>query len=130
MLDDVYYTTRSKPKSDAILLKMDSGDSWFADASVKGTAFKFLMDTGASKSVMSSKNFMSIPEMFRPQLCNTRMKFQVDNGEVLSSMGVAHISIQMYGYTFKLPIFVCDLGNIDCIFGLDARNEAGFITCA
>ncbi len=88
---------------------MDSGDVWFADASVNGTCFKFLMDTGASKSVMSSKRFMYIPELFRPQSCNTRMKFQVNNGEVISSMGVAHVSIQMYGYTFKLPIFVCDL---------------------
>ncbi len=59
-----------------------------------------------------------------------RMKFQVANGEVLSSMTVAHITIQMYGYTFKLPIFVCDLGEIDCIFGLNAGNEAGFITSA
>ncbi len=130
MGDDVYYTTHSKPKSDIILLKMNSGDALFADASVNGTAFKFLMDTGASKSVMSLKHFMSIPEMFRPQLCNTRMKFQVANGEVLLSMGVAQVSIQMYGYTFKLSIFVCDLGDIYCIFGLDAGMEAGFITCA
>ncbi len=88
------------------------------------------MDTGASKSVMSSKCFISIPDMFRSQLCNTRMKFQVANGEVLSSMGVAHVSIQMYGYTFKLTILVCNLGDIDCIFGLDAGKEACFITCA
>ncbi len=43
-------------------------------------------------------------------------------------MVVAHVSIQMYGYTFKLHIFVCDLGDNDCIFGLDAGTEAGFIT--
>ncbi len=73
---------------------------------------------------------MSIPEMFQPHLCNTRMKFQVANRDVLSSMGVAHVSIQMYWYTFILPFFVCDLGDIDCIFGLDAGKEAGFITCA
>ncbi len=79
-MDDVYYTTRWKPKADIILLKMDSGDAWFADASVNGTPFKFLMDSGASKSVMSSKQ--SIPEVFRPNLCNTRKKFQVANGEV------------------------------------------------
>ncbi len=63
LVEDVYYPTRSKPKLDVILLKMDSGDACFADASVIGTAFKFLMDTGASKSVMSSKHFMSIPEI-------------------------------------------------------------------
>ncbi len=45
-------------------------------------------------------------------------------------MGVAHVSIQMYGYTFKLFIFVCDLGNIDYIFGMVAGKDAGFITYA
>ncbi len=93
-----------------------------ANASVNRTPFKFLMDSGASKSVVSLKRFMSIPELFRPKLCNTRMKFQVANGEVLND----HVSMQMYEYTFKPPIFVCD---IDCIFGLDAGKEAGFITC-
>ncbi len=129
-MDDVYHTTLSKPKSDVILLKMNSGDAWFADASLNGTHFKFLMDTGASKSVMSSRRFMSIPELFLPQLYNTRMRFQVANAEVISFMGVAHVTIQMYGYTFNLPIFVCDLGEIDCIFGLDIVKEAVFITCA
>ncbi len=31
---------------------------------------------------------------------------------------------------FKLAIFICDLGDIDCIFGLDAGKVAGVITCA
>ncbi len=117
LVDNVYHTTHSKTKSDVILLKMNSGDAWFSDSSVSGTSFRFLMDTRDSKSVMSSKRFMSIPEPFRPQLYDTRMKFQVANEEVLSSMDVAHVTIQMYGYTFKLPIFICDLGDIDCIFG-------------
>ncbi len=95
-MDDVYYTTRSKPKSDVILLKMDSGDVWFANASINATTSKFLMDTAASESVMSLKQFMSIPEMFKPNLCNNRMKFQVENGEVLNSTRVAHVSVQMY----------------------------------
>ncbi len=47
--------TRSKLKSDVILLKINSGDAWFANASVNGTSFKFLMDAGASKSVISSE---------------------------------------------------------------------------
>ncbi len=60
----------------------------------------------------------------------SRMKFQVAKGEVIASMGVAHITISMYGYTFNLPIFVCDMGEIACIFRLDAGSVAGFITCA
>ncbi len=62
LVDDLYYTTQTKPISNVILLKMDSGEAWFANASVNGTPFKFIMDSGASKSVMSSKGFMSIPE--------------------------------------------------------------------
>ncbi len=73
---------------------------------------------------------MFIPESLRPQLYYTRMKFQVVNREVLSSMAIAHVTIQMYGYMFNLPIFICDMGEIDCIFGLDTGKEAGFITCA
>ncbi len=130
LVDDVYYPTRKKLKSDVILLKMDSGEAWFANTSVNGTPFKFLMDSGASKSVMSSKRFMSIPELYRPKLCNTTMTFQVANGEISNAKGVVHVSIQRYGNTFKLPIFVCDLGDIDCIFGLYAGKQAGFITCA
>ncbi len=34
MVDDVYYTSHSKPKADVVLLKLDSGDAWFADASI------------------------------------------------------------------------------------------------
>ncbi len=79
-MDDVYHTTRSRTKADVILLKMNSGDAWFANASINGTPFKFLMDSGASKSVMSSIRFMSIPDGFRPQLCKTRQIFQVANG--------------------------------------------------
>ncbi len=33
-------------------------------------------------------------------------------------------------FTFNLPIFVLDMAEIDCIFGLDAGSVAGFITCA
>ncbi len=42
-------------------------------------------------------------------------------------MGVAHISVHMYSYNFKLSIFVCDLGDLDCIFGMDDGNIAGFV---
>ncbi len=129
LAEDIYPMMHSKPKSDVVLLKLNSGDAWFADASVNGTPFKFLMDTGASKSVMSMKYFKSVPVLFQPELFNTRMKFQVANSEVLASMGVAHITICMYGYTFNLPIYVCDMADLDCIFGLVARTEAGFITC-
>ncbi len=45
-------------------------------------------------------------------------------------MGVTHISVQMYGYMFKLPIFVCDLGYLDYMFGMDAGRITGFVTCA
>ncbi len=45
-------------------------------------------------------------------------------------MGVAHVSVQMYKYMFKLPIFICDLGDLDCIFGMDAGKTTSFITCS
>ncbi len=44
-------------------------------------------------------------------------------------MGVVHISVQMYRHIFKLPISICDLEDLDCIFGMDAGRIAGFVTC-
>ncbi len=126
-MDEVYQTIHSRPKADVVVLKMNSGNAWFADESVNGTKFKFLKDTGARKSVMSMKCFKSIPELFRPQFDNTNMIFQIAKGEVLPSMCLAYVTICVYGYTFNLPIFVCDMGDIDCIFGLDAGMVAGFI---
>ncbi len=38
-MDDVYYTSCSKPKANVVC------DAWFADASFNGTPFKFLMDS-------------------------------------------------------------------------------------
>ncbi len=63
-MDNVYKTIRSKPKEDVILLKIDSDNTYLSDASFNGTIFKVLMDSGESKSVMSSKWFMSIPDFF------------------------------------------------------------------
>ncbi len=63
---------------------------------------------------------MPIPETFEPNLCNIRMKFQIANIKVINSMGIAHIAIQIYGHNFKLPIYICDLGDLKCIFGMDA----------
>ncbi len=85
-----------------------------------------LLESGASKSVISSKRFMSIPELFRLRLCNNRMKFQVANGEVLNDIGVAHVSKQMYGYTFKLPIFICYLETL--IAYLDRMREKRLVS--
>ncbi len=85
---------------------MDSDKAWFANASFNGTPFKFHMDSGESKSVML------IPELFRPKVYITRMKFQVANGEVLNAIGVVYVSIQMYGYNFKLPIDTIDIKTI------------------
>ncbi len=52
LVDDVYYTSHSKPKAGVVLLRLDSINIYFADASINGTTFKFLKDSGASKRVM------------------------------------------------------------------------------
>ncbi len=92
LVDDVYYTTRSKLKSDVILLKMDSCDTW--------KCFSH------NCAILEWNSKLLMERYYLPWV------------------------LQMYGYMFKLAIFVCDLGDIDCIFGLDAWKEAGFITCA
>ncbi len=53
------------------------------------------------------------------------MKFQVANGEVLNAIGVAHVSIPMYVYTFKLPIFVCDFETSIAYLGWMLEKKPG-----
>ncbi len=36
----------------------------------------------------------------------------------------------MYGYMFKLPFFICNLGDLNCIFGMNARKIGDFHTCS
>ncbi len=49
LVDNDYHMTRIKSKSDISLLKMDSGETLFANAYVNVTHFKFPIDSGASK---------------------------------------------------------------------------------
>ena len=108
-IDDVFQTRQQRTKADVVLLSLDTGESWFAETVTCGVPMNFLMDTGASKSVMSHRKFMSIPETERPRLGKMNVKFQVANGEVIAALGGAHMAIDLYGHKFRLPIFLFNL---------------------
>jgi len=69
------WSKRSKPRNRGaqgeILLKMNTGEAWFVSSEVNGIPMDFLVDTGAAKSVMSYKRYMSIPDNKRPKLQKT-----------------------------------------------------------
>ncbi len=91
---------------------------------LKHPLLELLLSSGASKSGIFSKQFMSIPERLQQQLCKTRMTFQVANREVLTSKCMGTHSNYISSFV------TWDLGDIYCIFGLDAEKIARFITFA
>ncbi len=98
------------PRSNVVIVSMNTHpSSWFAPTEINGKIFNFLIDSGASRCVISRNFYDSLPEP-RPSIQNTTMKFHVANGSVNKAAGICHLHI--FGTPVKtncLPVFVCDL---------------------
>jgi len=94
-----------------------------------GSRRDFLVDSGASKSVIDESVYLSLPEP-RPVLNPTNVKFQVANGAAMRPKGVIHAPVTFDdGVTHvkvHLPLFVCSTGSSGkCILGSDAGIRLG-----
>ena len=123
----------SVPRRKVVLLSLQSGvNSWFAPVEVMGITFDFLVDTGASKSIITRKVYDSLPNT-KPKLQPTNISFELGSGDIHPALGICHLPITMrFGKitrSITMPIFVCDhlSSTTDCIFGLDAGMYIDFI---
>ncbi len=114
---------------------MKSGpSSWFAHTEINGKMFNCLIDSGASKSVISRNFYDSLPES-KPSIQNTNIKFCVFNGSVNKTTGMCHLPVMLtFGSQVKsicLPVFVCDFlsPNVNCVFGIDAATAFKYVLC-
>ena len=86
---------------------------------------EFLIDSGASKSVIDTSVYESLPDP-KPFLNPTKTLFRVADGRVMGSSGVIHLNVVFFDdkgsqIRVSLPLFVCDLGQKQhCILGSDA----------
>ncbi len=114
---------------------MRSGPSaWFAPTEINGKTYNFLIDSGASKSVISKTVYDGLPEP-KPGIQNTNIKFCVAIGSVNKAAGVCHLSVTLkFGTVVKticLLVFVCDFlsPTVNCIFGIDAGRAFKYVLC-
>ncbi len=78
------------PRANVVMVSMETGpSSWFAPTEINGKMFNFLIDSGASRSIISRNFYDNLPEP-RPNIQNTTTKFCVANGNVNKAAGICH----------------------------------------
>ncbi len=83
------------PRPDVVTVSMNSSPtSWFDPAEINGKTHHFLIDSGASKSVISKEVYDSLPEP-KPPIQHTNVKFQIANGSVDNASGACHLPVQL-----------------------------------
>ncbi len=68
--------------------------SWFAPTEINGKMYYFLVDSGASKSVISRNFYDNLPEP-KPSIQNTNINFYVANGSVNKAAGMCHLPVML-----------------------------------
>ncbi len=80
------------PRSNVVIVSINTDpSSLFAPTEINGKMFNFLINSGASKSVISRNFYANLPEP-RPNIQNTTTKFCVANGSVNKAIGMSFAS--------------------------------------
>ncbi len=123
------------PRPDVVIVNMKSSPtSLFSPTEINGKTHHFLIDSGASKSVISKEVYDGLPES-KPPIHHTNVRFQIANGSVNRVSGVCHLPLQLrFGNIMKslcLPVFIWDFlrSKVNCIFGIDAGRSFKFVHC-
>ena len=103
-----------------------NGVAVYMPTELYGVQTKFLIDTGASVTVLSRAMYEQIPRERRPELTtpNTQTRLEVADQSYLSVDGIALISLQAGGMSFEWSVYVapiCDEGLLGMDF-LDAHE--------
>ncbi len=80
---------------DVVIVSIKYGPtSWFAPAEINEKNHQFLIDSEASKSVISKEVYDGLPEP-KPPIQHTDVRFQIANGSVKRAAGVCHLPVQL-----------------------------------
>ena len=96
----------------------------YVDLTVNNLPGKFVVDTGATVSLISKRLFYAIPTVERPALSQIRQTVLPANGTALSIEGKGVFSIQLASCGKKSELMVTDL-SADGILGMDFLKQTG-----
>ena len=82
----------------------------------------FLLDTGASVSIMSKTLYEEIPEADRPFLSGTQVSIRAGKSQLIKNYGVTLINLDIQGQQIKHPFWICDVP-YSGIIGMDFMEE-------
>ena len=118
-------TKRSK---DVVLVAAVSPTSVSVPIKIYGEKYDFLLDTGASKTLMDYTTYLKMKHV-KP-LNKTKIKFQVANGEIMESLGVIHLPLDLNDGLISIKktweVYICKKLPTSCIFGFELLDELGF----
>ena len=86
----------------------------------------FLLDTGASVSILSKEVFDEIPKEDRPHLQQTDKKLSASNGSIIHTHGIATLTIDVQGMPIQEDFWIC---NCDAtgILGIPFMEKANVV---
>ena len=85
-----------------------------------GTKCQLLLDTGASKSVMSKSFHMCCKSLHTlPKFAASMQRIQVGNGQCISVLFIIPVIIEVYGHRFEIYTLVSEMHeNVDLVLGI------------
>jgi hypothetical protein len=94
----------------------------WVQAKVQGEEIMFCLDTGASRMIMKSEQYLLIPKSKRPKLMSKNVVLRQADGTTFQIDGVAYLNVQVGGCSITLPVYVAPVN--DNLLGLNFLRKA------
>ena len=87
----------------------------------------WLIDTGASTTVLNSRQYHDIADEFKPALQPVEVTLRAVDGSPLKISGKTNVDVALGNQVFDVLVIVADLGNLDGIIGMNFLSEHGAV---
>ena len=98
----------------------------YIDLNINDVPGKFLVDTGATISLVSNKIFYALDKSERPEVRQLKQTIVIANGTNLSSIGQSLFNLKMGNQQCGIEAVIADLA-IDEILGLDFVQRYNYL---
>ena len=111
-------TTPDRGDRSARLGRLGAPTGLYVPAKVLGLDVRFLFDTGASCTVLSTKVWDQIPPDVRPDLEDPYMELSTVGDHAIPNRGSCSLVVEFYGRPFTCTVQVCEISE-EAVLGLD-----------